>query len=186
MRNHLIYVAIGALALSGCGSSPPDEQSSTASEENQVSVVTIDGGKYSAAAYQGKDEDGKTKEEYLIDLSPGVLVNVTNAPITSKDTSSTPWSFGMGYSSTPHIVCKQEEPEAKKVLLSLTKKIWGATVIGTYTDTYDDVIYLKNCTVESGAEEEAKTDTVQSDEAAPPADSEQTQPENEASESEQY
>jgi hypothetical protein len=159
VRDNFLFVTAAALALSGCGSSSSDDQAGSAGQEaSQERVITINGGLYSAAAYQGKDENGKTKEEYLIDLVPGILVNVVNAPITSKDSSGDTWEIGMGYSSSPHIVCEQSTPEAKRVVVGLPLMM-GATVKGTYTSTYSDVIHLKNCTVEAPRKDSARVES---------------------------
>lgn len=139
MKKHILIATVAtSLILAGCDF-----------VESEQKMITIDGGKYSAAAFRGQDEDGKAKEEYLIGLTEGAHVTVINAPITSKDTSSNIWELGIGYSDRPHIACKQHEEWAKQEIIKLKNKAYGATVSGTYRGTYSNIIELKNCKVES-------------------------------------
>ncbi len=150
MKKQICTLAACAAAfiISGCDSASSFDAALSTFEETEQKVITIDGGKYSAAAFQGADEDGKTKEEYLIGLAKGAQVNVFNAPITSKDTSSNIWVIGIGYSDRPHIACNQSEDWAKQELLKIKGKTYEAKVYGTYRGTYGNTIELQNCTVE--------------------------------------
>lgn len=120
----------------------------------ELPMLTIDGGQLAGAIFQGKDDFGKSKEEYFLEFQRGQTVTVTNSFVYGKDTSSSSsdaWYIYIGYNS-PAIVCKQTNSESKRVLLSLNKRLEQATVVGRFEDIVMDRVYLYDCTISGGQE----------------------------------
>ena len=136
------------------GEAANDQLAVSDTAKPEIPMLTIDGGQLAGAIFQGKDDFGKSKEEYFLEFQRGQTVTVTNSFVYGKDTSSSSsdaWYIYIGYNS-PAIVCKQTNNESKRVLLSLNKKLEQATVVGRFEDIVMDRVYLYDCAVSGGQE----------------------------------
>lgn len=146
----LTYTTVGMIGfglLIGVVSAPNGSISSSNSTDSvrpSGKTVTINEGKFSYSLFAGADEDGKTKEAWLLDLDGAKKVKVVNAFVYGKDTSGSSWDLLIG-DNTPRIICQQETKEAKQVVANMTKKMSDATLEGDYSMFSGNKLYLKNC-----------------------------------------
>lgn len=89
MKRYTSGALVALLALSGCGTKDP---------QSDTPEMTFEMDDFVDALVVGSDDDGKTKESYVMQLKNGVLVEVKNAYVTAKSTDSD-GDWGLGFSS---------------------------------------------------------------------------------------
>ena len=143
-----LLLSVLSAMLVGCG----DKQSSATSNPNSVlpqatpKVVTIQEKGFIGAVFFGKDSNGKTKEEYFLELQGAEIVKVLDGYVYGKDTSGGErWYLLIG-DNTPRIYCLQETQEAKQVIIDTKKKVF-ATITGRFDYIGNNALNLKNCTL---------------------------------------
>ena len=148
-----LFIFTTSLALIGCGDKNSDTANSSSNVVPQAApkviepkVVTIPEKEFIGAVYMGKDINGKTKEEYFLELQGAKVVKVLDGYVYGKDTSGgNKWYLLIG-DNTPRIYCLQETQEAKQVIVDLKKKVF-ATVTGNFDYIANNALNLKNCTL---------------------------------------
>jgi hypothetical protein len=150
---YVCLVFASSFAIVGCGEKNPETNSASTNTVPQVApkvvepkVVTIPEKGFIGAVYMGKDLNGKTKEEYFLELQGAEIVKVLDGYVYGKDTSGGErWYLLIG-DNLPRITCLQETPEAKQVVVDLKKKVF-ATVTGKFDYIANNALNLKNCTI---------------------------------------
>jgi len=150
----LTLVILMFFGISAC--SNKSEPSTSASKENSESkpdvkadekVLSFNAMDFSYALFAGADTNGKTKEQYLLDIEGSKRIKLLGAFVYGKDTSGDPWSLLIG-DNTPRIICEQQSKEAKMVIANLTGKLSEATINGDYKTFTGNKLYLTNCAIE--------------------------------------
>jgi hypothetical protein len=149
----IFLVFICSMLMVGCGEKNSTASNNTTNVVPQASpkvvepkVVTIPEKGFIGAVFMGKDSNGKTKEEYFLELQDAKVVKVLDGYVYGKDTSSgSGWYLLIG-DNAPRIYCLQETPEAKKVIVDLKKKVF-ATITGNFDYIANDALNLKNCSL---------------------------------------